>query len=537
MKNTIGEASLTLKTSNSDIAVVYREDDATAIDAFDMGLSLKALIVEDNKRDAALLVHELRRGGYDLFHDRVETETAMAAAIKACDWDIVLADYALPHFSAHAALAVITAAGLDLPCIVVSGFVGEAAAVEVMRAGAQDLILKDNLNRLVPAIERELAAARARREQRRANSTLDYERQLLRQLMNGIPDAISFKDAERRYLRLNQAECTILKVKNESEAIGKTADHFLSPELAELRRAQDERVLVTGDPLVDCILKIGGPGSARWLSATKAPIRGGHGEVIGLVEIAHDITERKRQQQLRDEFITTVSHQLRTPLTSLMAAVGCLAGGATGSLPDTTVRMVKIAHDNCLRLARIVSDILDMERIESGNMPYDQQPVEVRALVQLAIEASRGIAESHGVRVRLDEAAGHGVVLADPDRLTQVVTNLLSNAIKFSPRDTEVLLAIENDDEVVRISVRDHGPGIPEDYRDRIFDKFVQVDATDQRQTNGTGLGLSIAKQIVTQLEGEIGFDAAPDGGTIFKVDLRRLGAPRVRPWPSREPA
>jgi PAS domain S-box-containing protein len=503
-----------------------------------MGLSLKALIVEDNKRDAALLIHELRRGGYDLFHDRVETESAMVAAIKARDWDIVLADYSLPHFSAHAALAVITAAGLDLPCIVVSGFVGEAAAVELMRAGAQDLIIKDNLNRLVPAIERELAAARARREQRRANSTLDYERQLLRQLMDGIPDAICFKDAERRYLRLNQAECSILMIENESEVIGKTADDLLSPELAELRRAQDERVLATGEPLVDCILRIDGPGSAiRWLSTTKAPIRGAHGEVIGLVEIARDITERKRQQQLKDEFVATVSHQLRTPLTSLMASVGCLAGGATGSLPDTTVRMVKIAHDNCLRLARIVSDILDMERIESGNMPYDQQPVEVRTLVQHAIEASRGIAESHGVRVRLDEAATHGVVLADPDRLTQVVTNLLSNAIKFSPRDAEVLLAIENDDEIVRISVRDHGPGIPEDYKDRIFDKFVQVDASDRRQTNGTGLGLSIAKQIVSQLEGEIGFDAAPDGGTIFKVDLRRLGAPRVRPWPIREPA
>ena len=340
------------------------------------------------------------------------------------------------------------------------------------------------------------------------------------------------------YAEARVGDGRILRIENEGEVIGRTADDFLSPELAELRRAQDETVLITGEPLVDCILRIDGPGGvARWFSATKAPIRGGHGEVIGLVEIARDITERKRQQQLKDEFVATVSHQLRTPLTSLMAAIGCLAGGATGGLPDTTVRMVKIAHDNCLRLARVVSDILDMERIESGNMPYDQQPVEVRALVQLAIEASRGIAESHGVRVRLDEAAGHGVVLADPDRLTQVVTNLLSNAIKFSPRDTEVLLAIENDDEVVRISVRDHGPGIPEDYRDRIFDKFVQVDATDQRQTNGTGLGLSIAKQIVTQLEGEIGFDAAPDGGTIFKVDLRRLGAPRVRPWPSREPA
>ena len=238
-----------------------------------------------------------------------------------------------------------------------------------------------------------------------------------------------------------------------------------------------------------------------------------------------EITERKRQEQLKNEFIATVSHELRTPLTAIMGSVGFLAGGAGGTLPDSVMRLLTIAHGNCKRLVRIVNDILDIEKIESGKMAYDQKPTEVRALVEQAIEANQRVAEDFGVTVRLDEAAARGVVIADPDRLTQVMTNLLSNAIKFSARNTEVFVAIENGGEAIRISVRDHGPGIPDAYKDRIFDKFVQVDATDRREKGGTGLGLSIAKQIVTQLGGVVGFDAAPGGGTIFTVVLPASGS------------
>src|SRR5262249_52760127 len=147
-------------------------------------------------------------------------------------------------------------AELDLPCIVVSGSVGEEAAVELMRAGAQDLVLKNNLKRLLPAIARELRAAAARRERRSANAKLDRERQLLRQLMEGIPDAICFKDAERRYIHLNDAERAVLDVDQHSDAIGRTADDFVPPELARRWRLEEERVLATGEPLIGCIQNI-----------------------------------------------------------------------------------------------------------------------------------------------------------------------------------------------------------------------------------------------------------------------------------------
>jgi PAS domain S-box-containing protein len=486
-----------------------------------MARPLSVLIVEDRETDAALLLRALKRGGYEATYERVDTEEAMTTALQRRAWDIVVSDCSMPHFSALGAARLVAKTDPDLPLIVVSGTVGEEAAVDIMRAGARDFILKTNFRRLVPAIERELDAAQTRRDKRSADEGLDRERELLRQLMEGIPDAIFFKDLDRRYMHLNDAERQVLAVASEEDVIGRTADHFISPERARRRREVEERVLATGQPAVDCIEKmVAADGACRWVSATEAPIRDHHGTIVGLVGIARDITERKRQEQLKDEFVATVSHELRTPLTSIAGTIGMLTSEAVGVLPEPARRLIDIAHRNCQRLARIVNDILDMEKIEAGEMRFDVRPIELRALIEQTIESLQGFARHHGASVRLDDAAPRVEALADPDRLGQVMANLLSNALKFSPPGGEVVVSVGSDRDAARISVRDHGPGIPDDYKHRIFEKFVQVDATDARKKGGTGLGLSIARQIVVNLGGRIDIEDAPDGGTTFHVTL-----------------
>jgi PAS domain S-box-containing protein len=240
--------------------------------------------------------------------------------------------------------------------------------------------------------------------------------------------------------------------------------------------------------------------------------------VLVLCVIA-DISERKRAELCKDEFVTTVSHELRTPLTSLSGSLGLLAGSAAGKLPDTAMRLLAIAYKNSQRLVRLINDILDIEKIESGDVTFVLKRVAVRPLVEQAIETSRAYAESLGVTVRLDTLAADADVNADPDRLTQVVANLLSNAIKFSPAGAEVVVSIDAPADRVRVAVRDHGPGIPPHFRERVYEKFAQADA-DARNKGGTGLGLSIVKGIVTRLGGTTGFDDAPGGGTIFHVEL-----------------
>jgi PAS domain S-box-containing protein len=248
------------------------------------------------------------------------------------------------------------------------------------------------------------------------------------------------------------------------------------------------------------------------------PIQTSEGLLV--LSVIVDISERKRLERLKDEFVSTVSHELRTPLTSISGSLGLLIGGATGKLPEPTQRLLAIAQSNSQRLVRLVNDILDIEKMESNRIVFNFKRVEARALVQQAIDDNRGFADGYRVRIRLDPASVAGEVHADPDRLVQVVTNLLSNAIKFSPPDGEVVASVERRDDLIRISVRDHGPGIPLEFRPRMFEKFAQADATDAGRKGGTGLGLSIVQQIVTRLGGAVDFEDAPGGGTVFHVDL-----------------
>lgn len=239
-----------------------------------------------------------------------------------------------------------------------------------------------------------------------------------------------------------------------------------------------------------------------------------------------DISERRRHEHLKDEFVSTVSHELRTPLTSIAGSLGLLAGGAAGAMPEAAMRLLKIAHKNSERLVRLINDLLDIQKIESGKLVLDLKRIELSALIEQAIEANRGYAQTFGVRVVLEPVVEPLYVRADPDRLVQVVTNLLSNACKFSPLGGEVSVSLDaprNDS--VRTCVRDHGAGIPQNFRTRIFDKFAQADAADARQKGGTGLGLSIVKQIVTLHGGSVGFRDAEGGGTIFYIDLPRWDA------------
>jgi hypothetical protein len=487
-----------------------------------MATPLHVLMVEDRESDAALLVRELQRGGYDVSHERVDTEEGMRAALERESWDLVLSDFSMPQFSAAGALALIADLGLDIPFIIVSGALGEETAVNIMRSGVHDFVVKDNIQRLVPAIARELNAARIRRERRAADAKLDFERKLLQQLMDSSPDAISFKDVNRCYIRLNEAERRTLDA-GDQDLFGRTADNHIEPERARVRREDEERVLETGQPVLDSIERVvGGDGAVRWLSATRAPLRGPNGEIAGIVAIARDITESRHQEQMKNEFIATVNHELRTPLTSIVGALRLLGDGRAAASQDSAKRLLDIALENGERLARIVNDILDFERIGSGKMLYRKELVPVRALVEQTIEANQILAREYGVRLLLDDPSGQADVSTDPARLSQVITNLLSNAIRFSPRGADVVVAIESTPTMVRISVKDQGPGIPPEYKDRIFEKFVQVDATDARKKGGTGLGLAIAKQITTQLGGEICLDTVPNRGSCFHVTLRR---------------
>jgi PAS domain S-box-containing protein len=233
-----------------------------------------------------------------------------------------------------------------------------------------------------------------------------------------------------------------------------------------------------------------------------------------------DIGERKGRERMQEETVATVSHELRTPMTSIAASLGLLRAGIADNLPQPAAHLLEIAQANCQRLVRMVSDILDSKKLDAGQMVFHFAPYDARMLLEQAIEANGGYAAVCGVCIRLEAATAPIEIEVDADRFIQVITNLLSNALKFSKSGDDVVVTLEARDGNVRIAVRDHGPGIPAEFRPRVFEAFTQAESPAGRRPGGSGLGLSIARAMVAHMHGHIGFADAAGGGTVFHVDL-----------------
>lgn len=232
--------------------------------------------------------------------------------------------------------------------------------------------------------------------------------------------------------------------------------------------------------------------------------------------IIRDITERKRLEQIKDEFVSIVSHELRTPLTSINGSLGLISSGMSGDLPEMVVEMVTIAKRNCERLIRLINDLLDLQKMESGMFEIAFEKVNLIQLISQAKEGITGFSETHQVQIVLDSELEALWIEADPDRLLQVLVNLLSNATKYSPPQGIVHVQVVSEEDRVRVNVIDHGSGIPDEMRDRIFEKFMQADSSIKRSKGGTGLGLNISRRIINMHGGSIDFECAPDKGTVF---------------------
>jgi signal transduction histidine kinase/CheY-like chemotaxis protein len=245
---------------------------------------------------------------------------------------------------------------------------------------------------------------------------------------------------------------------------------------------------------------------------------------------SQQLTERSQLDTLKDEFISTVSHELRTPLTSIRGALGLLSSGLIGDVDAKAQNLLRIAVTNTDRLIRLINDILDIERMQSGRAPLQIRRCSMRELCKQAIETMKPMADANTVQIELIPVNGgpngseEGLFFdGDSDRLLQVLTNLLSNAIKFSPTASTIRIHTEATSDSILLKVADEGRGIPADKLDNIFDRFQQVEPSDARQKGGTGLGLSICRSIIQQHSGSIWAQRNLGPGTTFYVMLPRV--------------
>jgi signal transduction histidine kinase/CHASE1-domain containing sensor protein len=357
---------------------------------------------------------------------------------------------------------------------------------------------------------------------------LEKERESLNTVLNNLHEGILVLDRDGMLQIANGAA-----VRMHAQITGIELTHLSQPSPFKLFNADGHTPLadedapparaLRGETVADYELVAQGKARpALSLMVTAHPLTTSDGQQHGAIVVVRDITESKKIERLKAEFVAVVSHELRTPITSIRGSLGLLAGGAVGPLPEKSKQLLDIALRNSDRLAHLINDLLDIEKMESGKMNFELAEQPLLPLLEQSLEANSGYAQQFNVRFTLQAHSSDARCLVDAHRFLQVMANLLSNAAKFSPTDGEVIVTLDTLPGSARICVQDKGPGIPEEFWPRIFQKFSQADSSDTRAKSGTGLGLAICKAIVERMGGTIGFDTESGKGTTFWFELPR---------------
>lgn len=498
-----------------------------------MGRSLSVLIIDDNAKDVELILQALRRGGYDPDYKNVESAEGLNRALEAQRWDVILLDF-LARFNGREALHMVRDKHkLDVPVICVSGTIGEETAVELMMAGAQDYVMTNNLGRLAPALTRELAVAELRGQRREADRKLDQERKLLRQLLDNIPDAIYFKDRQRRLIHFNEGVCRFW---NREQVVGQTVDDFAAPQIGALIRDEEIRILTTGEGVFDRIEQhCKADGTIRWYSATKVAIRDTDQEIIGLVGITRDITERRQaDEQLRQaqkmeaigHLTGGVAHDFNNMLMVIIGNLDLLSDAISSN--SAARELIDDSMTAALNGADLTRSLLAFGR---------RQPLQPRQidLNKLMADQIRLLGRTLGEQIIISADAAGDVwpMVVDPSQLRSALTNLAVNA-RDSMRNGGNLFfrtfnAIIGEKEIQRdrrlrpgeyvvVEVSDTGAGISPKDLPQIFEPFF----TTKELGKGSGLGLSMVYGFVQQSGGQITVRSVVGKGTTFRLYLPR---------------
>jgi len=502
---------------------------------------LRVLNVEDSEDDALLVKRHLERQGYDLRFERVDTRASLIKALEAQAWDIIISDYALPNFSAPAALELLKEKGLDLPFIILSGTIGEETAVAAMRAGAHDYLMKDALARLAPAIERELQEARGRAMRQRAEAELLASEQRYRFLAESLPLIVwsARPDGWIDYYNRRWHEYTGMTLE---QTRGWGWQRVLHRDDVEQCLRRWTTAVERGKRFeIEYRFRRSSDGAYRWHLGRAVPQYDEEGRIVKWFGTCTDIDDQKRLEEERlqllareqearrvaeaanrtkDEFLAVVSHELRTPLTAVIGWTHLLR---SKQLEETaSERALETIERNAMAQTQIIDDLLDISRIIVGKLNLDIQPVDLISVAEAAINAIGPAAEAKGIHIQTVFDPSTASVSGDPHRLQQVLGNLLSNAVKFTPEGGRVEVRLTRLDSRMEIKVSDTGKGISPEFLPFVFDRFRQADSTATRAHGGLGLGLAIVRHLVELHGGTVQVESRGEGqGATFTVQLR----------------
>jgi PAS domain S-box-containing protein len=505
---------------------------------------INILAIEDSESDAALNIRALEHAGYEVAFELVDTADGMKDALNSGDFDIVLSDHNLPQFGSAAALALLKATCRDIPFIIVSGAIGEETAVELMKAGAQDYVIKGNLSRLAPAVERELKDAEARRERKRSAEKLRESEERFSRVVEIADEMIWEVNSEMLYLYVNPVSEIVTGYKPE-EFIGKKYLFDLAPQevregyKAVIRDTYKNKTTIKGITS-PCVRK---DGRVIILETSATPMLDEKGDLIGFRGTGTDITERKNmearieelyqsekvhRQTLQEEaevkniFIDVLAHELRNSLTSVVVSSDILH--ETPVLSDEMRnKLVKNISEGAKLLAKRLDELLDLARYSKGTLELKLQTIDVWEFIEQVVSRYKLNFEKRNQTLVFEIGGGLKLFKLDKSRVEQVIINLLSNAGKYSPEGSEIIMKAKVENSGLLIEVSDKGVGISLEDQNNLFQPYYRVGKN--KGIPGVGLGLAVSKKIIEAHGGQISITSQLGQGSTFSINIPNI------PW------
>ncbi|TRO81217.1 sensor histidine kinase [Desulfuromonas acetexigens] len=465
---------------------------------------ITVLILEDLAEDRELLLHELRRQGLDPRPLPVTGEGDYRAALEQHP-EVILADYRLPAFSAERALEILAEQELDIPLIVVSGYIGEEKAVELMRRGAADYLLKDRLGRLGAAVTQAIDNRCLRRERELSTAALRFGEERFRLALNQIPLPFALYD-ENLCIRFANESCTRFFGQPEERIIGHDCRDFFPEEISSQLYPHLLAARESGQPrTAECLIPL--PDGEHSFRISYVPL--GHDETLA---VAVDITEWQRMERLKDELLASVSHEMRSPLTAILGFTEFMQG--TEVPRALQLEYLGIIRQEGERLKELVENLLDLQRLQAGFDQRNLTAISVHSLLSRLRERFLSLQPQRNFQLNcpLDLPLLRG----NEPHLYRALENLLNNAVKYTTEEKAITLGARLDKENILLWVRDLGEGLDPALHEKIFQRFFRATSA----VGGTGLGLALVREIAREHGGQAWVESTPGEGCTFYLRL-----------------
>ncbi len=487
-----------------------------------MDKEIRILIVEDTSADAELIARELGKGDFAFTSKWVKSREEFFKALEEPGLDMILCDYTMPLLGASEALAICKRSFPETPFIVVSGTIGEDTAVEMLKSGAADYVMKDRLSRLVPSIKRTLKEAEEHTERKRAVEALRASEQEFRTLTEAMPQIVWVTRADGWNIYFNQQWVDYTGLSLE-ESYGHSWSTPFHPD--DKQRAWDawQRATQSKDVYsLECRLRRA-DGVYRWWLVRGVPFRDATGEIVKWLGTCTDIDDIKKAAEVlaelvktKSKFTSTVSHELRSPLATIKEATNLILEGMVGSINNEQKDLLGTAKENVDRLGRLINNVLVYQKIEAGRMGYDLKENDLNEVIREAHKSAALFAGNRNADFGMELVGDLPKLQFDRDKILQVLINLIANAIKYSECGS-ITIQTRREDHEIRITVRDFGRGIKAENLEGIFEPFGKI---ENNQKGGTGLGLAIAREIVLAHHGRIWVESEVGKGSTFHFTL-----------------